>query len=115
MPSPSTASQSRINAERLAHLLPKGNPPDSIRPEHALATVSQQTSAGSNARREFEQPDFLKAASLSRLVAAWNSEMNSDTTECRLKHRNNLPVHRTDCRTHDNLFARIANSIFVAR
>jgi|SRR5215831_8071435 len=36
MPSPSTASQSRINAERLAHLLPKGNPPDSIRPEHAL-------------------------------------------------------------------------------
>src|SRR5262252_9990934 len=41
MPSPSTASQSRINAERLAHLLPKGNPPDSIRPEHALAAVPQ--------------------------------------------------------------------------
>src|SRR5215475_506658 len=39
MPSPSTASQSRINAERLAHLLPKGNPPDSIRPEHALGQV----------------------------------------------------------------------------
>src|SRR5215472_9828315 len=37
MPSPSTASQSRINAERLAHLLPKGNPSDSVRPEHALS------------------------------------------------------------------------------
>jgi hypothetical protein len=41
MPSPSTASQSRINAERLAHLMPKGNPPDSIRPEHALGKPAQ--------------------------------------------------------------------------
>src|SRR5215831_11455561 len=46
MPSPSTASQSRINAERLAHLLPKGNPPDSIRPEHALIFAVERRPRG---------------------------------------------------------------------
>src|ERR1700722_8061270 len=49
------ASQSRINDERLTHLRAKGNPPDSITPELALATEPFYRAAARSPQRQREQ------------------------------------------------------------
>src|SRR5262245_7007810 len=103
MPSPSTASQSRINAERLAHLLPKGNPPDSIRPEHALSLEASAPPDGvaSNLRPALR---WSRTAIVSlRRISARNNILpvsgqpnvgREHEPKCEITHEWNIDKHR---------------------
>src|SRR5262249_24510172 len=79
------ASQKRINADRLSHLWPHENPPDSIGAEHALAPLKTAEPIDEHMQKALqsdERPWHLRAL-VATAMASFGSRRTQQLYHCR--------------------------------